>query len=189
MACSSDDAQRALQRRPWRARTAPARSWRSVGRSRAMRRYSPGAAERWKTCRVVVPDAARRSRGWSREHRLRADQAQAVVRGRHCTSKPSRAALRLDRRAVGGEEHLVPALELPEVEAAAALRARVVAHDADAAALEALRARPGRGRATPRGSRPAASRRCPAAGATRQQKNTRRGGWATKLISQCCGIG
>src|SRR5690606_11667686 len=47
-------------------------------------------------------------------------------------------ALGLDARAVGGQEHLVPALELPQVEAAARGRAVVVADDADPAAHAAI---------------------------------------------------
>jgi hypothetical protein len=46
-------------------------------------------------------------------------------------------AARLDLALVGGPEHLVPALEPPEVEAPAAARAAVVPDDAEPARLEA----------------------------------------------------
>src|SRR5262249_31535053 len=67
--------------------------------------------------------------------RLRRDQAQPAA-GEPGRLEALLGALALDRRAVGRAEHLVPALELPEVEAAAA-RARAVAHDAQPPGPEA----------------------------------------------------
>ena len=62
--------------------------------------------------------------GWRASRGLRADEAQPSAGGARWARSRSSRQLGLDRRAVGGQEHLVPALELPEVEAARRLAGR-----------------------------------------------------------------